>query len=529
MAVQPTSIPGPDGQRLRDSNAQFQAMWDQGLFACRVDLAGRVLDGNRACLEDCGFTRAQVAGKPFWECGWWNRSADVQQRIRGAVEQAIQGTAFRGASRYWLADGSEREIQLSCLPIRDDSGRVIFVVLNGMDITEREGAPASALLAAIVDSCDDAIISKNLNGIITSWNQGAERLFGYTAQEMIGKSILTLIPQKMQDEEPRILAQLRKGERIDHYETTRVCKDGSLRNLSLTISPMKDASGRIVGASKVARDITERVRHEQAMREANAALKRANADLEQFAYSASHDLQEPLRMISTYSELLRKKFGGKLGPMGDEYIGHAVDGALRMASLLRDLRAYTQVSTVHHEPPGEVDSGEILRKTLLNLQVAIHDSGVTVTTSEMPRVRMFEFQLEQVFQNLVGNAIGYRGNDPPRVHVAAEAQGDHWLFSVRDNGIGIEPQFKEQVFGIFKRLHSASEHPGTGMGLAICQRIIERAGGRIWVESEPGRGSTFYFTVPRGESGRGEPGDPGRLDSADRGQSGGRRAGARSA
>lgn len=225
-------------------------------------------------------------------------------------------------------------------------------------------------------------------------------------------------------------------------------------------------------------------------------------------------------MVAAYSELLQRKFGGQLGPSADEYIKHVVQGALRMESLLRDLRTYAQLSTTEELPPGEVDASEILRKTILNLQVAIHDSGAVLTSTPLPRVRMFEFQLEQIFQNLVSNAIRYRGNQPPRIHIAAGLEGQDWLFSVQDNGIGIEPRFQEQVFGIFKRLHTTSEYPGTGMGLAICKRIVERSGGRIWVESEPGRGSTFYFTVPAGHGPHGNGEQEGRVDPADRGQPG---------
>jgi light-regulated signal transduction histidine kinase (bacteriophytochrome) len=276
----------------------------------------------------------------------------------------------------------------------------------------------------------------------------------------------------------------------------RVRKDGSSLNVSLTVSPVKASDGRVAGASKVARDITEKVRQAEALEQANAALKRANADLQLFAYSASHDLQEPLRMVAIYSQLLQKRFGGKLGPTGDEYIGYTVQGATRMESLLKDLRTYTQVSTMGQDPTDDIDAGEILQKTLLNLQVAISNSGASIGSTALPKVRMYEFQLEQVFQNLIANAIAYRGDEPPRIQIAAVRQGREWLFSVQDNGIGIEPQFQEHIFGIFKRLHSTAEYSGTGMGLAICQRAIERAGGRIWVESAPGKGSTFYFTVP---------------------------------
>jgi PAS domain S-box-containing protein len=371
------------------------------------------------------------------------------------------------------------------------------VVCYFLDISARKRAEQNAsLLASIVESSEDAIVSKNLDGVIMSWNRGAERLFGYTAAEAVGRSIAIVIPPDRLDEEPKILQRLRRGERVEHFETLRVRKDGSPVKISLTISPVKGSDGRIVGASKVARDITERVRYREALQHANSALERANGDLQQFADSASHDLQEPLRMVAIYSELLKEEFGGKLGPAGDEYIRYTTLGARRMQELLKDLRDYMRVSMAGKDPTDDIDAGEVLKKTLLNLEVAIKDSGASISNTTLPRVRMFEFQLEQVLQNLIGNAIRYRTALPPRIHIAASRRGEEWLFSVQDNGIGIEPQFKEQIFGIFKRLHTEAEYSGTGMGLAICQRAVERAGGRIWVESEPGGGSTFYFTIP---------------------------------
>jgi PAS domain S-box-containing protein len=246
---------------------------------------------------------------------------------------------------------------------------------------------------------------------------------------------------------------------------------------------------------------TSRIRREAraALRAANDALTRSNADLQQFAYSASHDLQEPLRMVATYGELLRKEFVGQLGPDGDEYIGYMIDGALRMEQLLRDLRAYTRVSSAAQEPTDDVDGDQVLEKALANLDVAIKESGASIRSTALPRVRISGFHLEQVLQNLIGNALRYRSSAPPAIFVTAERRDKEWLFSVQDNGIGIDPQYKEQIFEIFKRLHSAADYPGTGMGLAICQRIIERAGGRIWVESALGQGSTFFFTIPRGD------------------------------
>lgn len=201
-------------------------------------------------------------------------------------------------------------------------------------------------------------------------------------------------------------------------------------------------------------------------------------------------------MVAAYSQLLQKRFGGQLGPTGDQYIGFTIQGAMRMESLLAALRTYTQLSMSGQEPVEDVDTGAVLDKALSSLQVAIDESRASITRTALPSIRMYEFQLEQLFQNLIGNAIRYRSEEAPRISVAAVRNGEKWQFSVQDNGIGIEPQFQEQIFGIFKRLHSKTEYPGTGMGLAICQRIVERVGGRIWVESQPGKGSTFYFTVP---------------------------------
>ncbi|HUS05772.1 MAG TPA: ATP-binding protein [Bryobacteraceae bacterium] len=241
----------------------------------------------------------------------------------------------------------------------------------------------------------------------------------------------------------------------------------------------------------------EQIRREQKLvEESNKALLQANADLEQFAYSASHDLQEPLRMVALYSEMLRRKFGDQLGPDADEYIGYTIEGASRMQRLLADLLSYTRASGLNRAAAATADSQQTLKRALANLQAAVHQSGASVTHTALPPVNMQQVHLEQVFQNLIGNAIKYRGDQPPAIEVRAAWQAGTWLFSVTDNGIGIDPSYREQIFGMFKRLHTAAEYSGSGMGLAICQRIIERYGGRIWVESELGKGSTFFFTIP---------------------------------
>jgi signal transduction histidine kinase len=272
--------------------------------------------------------------------------------------------------------------------------------------------------------------------------------------------------------------------------------DGSVGWTFSRAVPLVDSAGNIIEWFGTARNVSVRKAAEQALQEAYEALTRSNADLQQFGYSASHDLQEPLRMVAIYSELLMKNCGDQLGPDGQEYLGHVMQGARRMDQLLTDLRTYMVASTDGDTPVELLDADKLLDNTLTTLEVPIKDSGAVVTRDPLPSIRMRELQLSQLFQNLISNALRYRADRPPRIHVSARLTDSGWLFSVADNGIGIDPVYRQKIFEIFKRLHSSAEYPGSGMGLAICRRIIERAGGRIWVESEPGQGSTFFFTVP---------------------------------
>jgi len=235
---------------------------------------------------------------------------------------------------------------------------------------------------------------------------------------------------------------------------------------------------------------------EEALKEKTEELARSNRDLEQFAYVASHDLQEPLRMVASYVQLLARRYKGKLDSDADEFIGFAQDGAVRMWKLINDLLAYSRVGTWNKEL-APTDCETILNQSLNNLKVAIEENEALVTHDSLPTVMADNPQLVQLFQNLIGNAIKFRGNEPPRVHVSAGRNGNGWTFSVRDNGIGIAPEYAKRIFVIFQQLHSREKYAGTGIGLAICQRIVERHGGHIWVESEVGKGATFYFTLPK--------------------------------
>lgn len=239
-------------------------------------------------------------------------------------------------------------------------------------------------------------------------------------------------------------------------------------------------------------------------RRAEGELARSNAELEQFAYVASHDLQEPLRMVASFTQLLARRYRGKLDADADEFIGFAVDGATRMQRLLNDLLAYSRVGT-RSKPFAAIDCNSVLSDALANLKPAIEESGAVITHEPLPIVRGDEVQLIQLFQNLIANAVKFHGQEPLQVHISAKLQDGDGVFAVRDNGIGIAPEHQRRIFLIFQRLHHRSEYPGTGIGLALCQRIVERHGGRIWVESEVGKGSTFYFTIKGGENAPSEP------------------------
>jgi PAS domain S-box-containing protein len=372
-------------------------------------------------------------------------------------------------------------------------------------------------LAAIVDSSDDAIVSKTLDGTISAWNRGAEKVFGYSAAEIVGKPMLVLLPPERIDEESGILARIRSGERVDHFETVRVRKDGTTIHVSVTISPIRDGNGAIVGVSKVARDITRRKTDELEIRNLNEELEEriakrteelaaANHELEAFSYSVSHDLRVPLRHIAGFSRILVNNFGPVMAVEAREYLQLIEDAVRRMGLLVEDL---LNLAKLGHQPLKlcRTELNPIVDAVISILEPECEGHEVEWCIAKLPALECDPILMTQVFQNLLGNALKYSRNRPCSVIEVDSIQqpGKPPVIFVRDNGAGFNRKYADRLFGVFQRFHTASEFEGTGVGLATVHRIIQKHGGTIWAESEVDHGATFYFALQMTEQIRTKP------------------------
>ncbi|WP_239511491.1 ATP-binding protein [Burkholderia sp. JP2-270] len=369
------------------------------------------------------------------------------------------------------------------------------------EVSERKRAEERFRL--VVEAAPNAMIMVDRDGRIVLVNSQTEKVFGYAREELVGQGIDVLVPERFRPDHPGYRSTFFDDPRSRPMGAGRhlfgMRRDGTEVAVEIGLNPVETSDGVFVLAAIV--DITRRKQAEDELRERTEELASSNRDLEQFAYVASHDLQEPLRAIAGPLQLLQWRYRGQLDARADEFIGHAVDGASRMQALIVDLLAFSRVGRPS-EPWRLTECMEALDNALKNLAVAIQESGAQITHDGLPTVRAISGQISVLFQNLVGNAIKFRSRERTmQIHVGAKAQDDAWVFHVTDNGIGIESRYFDHIFLIFQRLHTRRDYPGTGIGLALCKRIVEHHGGRIWVESEPGVGTTFFFTLPR----RGSP------------------------
>jgi PAS domain S-box-containing protein len=381
--------------------------------------------------------------------------------------------------------------------LRDRSGNLRGFSEFSRDLSQSKESEAK--YRGLLEAAPDAMVVVNQSGAIVLLNVQAERQFGFHRDELVGQQVTTIIPQGFAE---RLLADsLRSGadalaQQIGTgIELTGRRKDGSQLPIEIMLSPLESPEGTLVTAA--IRNITQRQNAEVHLVKTIAELKRSNDELEHFAYVASHDLQEPLRMVASYTQLLAKRYTGRLDADADEFIAYAVDGSNRMQTMIQDLLLYSRAGTTS-KVLRDISSEDALQEALANLKAAIQESGTVVTHDSLPELTTDKTQLVQVLQNLIGNGIKYHGAELPRVHVSARRGSKEWIFAVRDNGLGIDPQYFDRIFVLFQRLHGREEFEGTGIGLAICKKMLERLDGRIWVESQPAQGSTFYFALPDG-------------------------------
>lgn len=354
------------------------------------------------------------------------------------------------------------------------------------------------MFRTVVEVSPNAMVMVDAEGQIEFVNARTEQMFGYDRGELVGQPVEVLVPERFREAHPRYLRdyfrapeQRAMGAGRDLYGRRR---DGTEFPVEIGLNPLENGGERFV--LSVIIDITARKEIESRLQGSAAELARSNADLEQFAYAASHDLKEPLRMITGYLDMLKVEHGAALSPEALDCIRHAVDGAARMRTLIEGLLAYSRAGTRTPEL-GLVELGDVLEEVRDNLASALTESGGEIVAGELPVVRADRIQMLQLLQNLIGNALKFRGEHPPLVQIDARPEGLHWRFEVSDNGIGIEEPFRERVFGMFQRLHGGNRYPGSGIGLALCRRIVERHGGEIRAESSSLGGTRIVFLLPR--------------------------------
>ena len=484
-------------EALRESEEKFRALFEKaedGILL--LSSQGEVVAVNASFASLHGYSVEEVLKLNLKDLDL----PESAQRTPERLQRVLAGQPMVFEVEHYCKNGQTIPLEVSANRVA--FGGEQFILAFHRDITDRKQAEkklweTNEYLENLFNHANAPIIVWDPQLRITRFNHAFESLTGRPAGEVIGKSLDLLFPPALVESSMALIKKTTGGDRWETVEIAILHLDGSVRTVLWNSATVCAADGKTpVAAIAQGQDITERKQAEANIARTLADLERSNKELEQFAYVASHDLQEPLRMVSSYTQLLAQRYESQLDDKAKKYIHYAVDGAIRMQSLIDDLLAYSRTGT-RGKPLQATDSHAVLGEAIRNLTAIIQENRAIITNDDLPTVRADPSQLVLVFQNLLANAIKFHRQEIPRVHVSALEQGRQWLFTVKDNGIGIEPQHAERVFLIFQRLHTREEYPGTGIGLAVCKRIVERHGGKIWFESQPGNGSTFFFTVPK--------------------------------
>ncbi len=461
-----------------------------------------VIQANDALCQLWNCRPEEIVGKPTPDYTSW-----LSEEERQAFMDILRATGecLNYETKFRMADGRMLAFNVSSRMITFNGESCVLSVMR--DITVRKRIEiAAAQLAAIVESSEEAMIGKDLSGVVTSWNAGAEKTFGYTAAEMVGQPILRLIPPDRHDEEASIMSCIRRGESVATFDTVRTRGDGSPIDVAVTVSAIRGPGGNVVGASKVARDITGRKHAEEQISRLNAELEQrvavrtaqlaaANSELEAFSYSVSHDLRAPLRAVDGFSRILVEDYGPQLPAEARRYLDTIRGGAQRMGTLIDDLLTFSRLSRSELSKRA-VDVARLVREVLDDFTALRAGREIELKIGELPVCSGDPALLKQVWINLLSNALKYtRTRRPAVVEIGCERQNGENVYFIRDNGAGFDMRYADKLFGVFQRLHRAEDYEGTGVGLAIVQRVIHRHGGRVWAEAAVERGATFYFTL----------------------------------
>ena len=493
--------------RIQAANRVRKVIDNLLAFVGVMNPKGIVIEMNSSALSSANLELDDVIGKRLDQTYWWSYDAAVQAKLLDAIQRGRQGETVRYEVVIRLDDNRYATLDFSLAPVLDVDGQVEFLISSGIDVTARNHLTQQLLLQQRRQST----LIRNMPGIVfesSSFLEAEmlsadfvsdhiEKMLGYSPDEWVKDPLFwqKIIFQEDWQATTQGVKEIYISEQSNSVQFRCIAKDGRVVFVEAHISFMRGSQKELLSTVGVIMDVTERRHNEQALAQYAQELHRSNDELGQFAYVASHDLQEPLRMVTSYLQLIEQRYAKQLDADAKEFIAFAVNGALRMRLLITDLLVYSRIQRNQTEFT-PVAMEDIIKLALYNLQLAIEDSGAVITHDPLPEITANQAQMTQLMQNLIGNALKFRGERSPQIHIGVKRESLQWAFSVIDNGIGMEQQYLERIFIIFQRLHARNEYPGTGIGLAICKKIVEKHGGQIYAQSTLGNGTTFHFTIP---------------------------------